>query len=118
MTPPLAKPDPRDDSLCVSHDNEPQKSTVVLLGGKGGLEHHYREAVEKQGYELRYFETRMPSKQRRALGKVAMVVVMVNMMSHALLDQAREVAQQGASVVYLKSASASALREAVSRPRA
>jgi hypothetical protein len=92
-----------------------EHSTVVLLGGKGGLLPHYRDAVEEQGYRLRYFERRMPANQRRTLGKVAMVVVMVNMMSHALLSQAKEAAQQGASVVYLKSASASALRDAVTR---
>lgn len=95
--------------------NASEPSTVLLLGGKGGLLRHYRDAVEKQGYKLRYFEKRLPSNQRRTLGKVAMVVVMVNMMSHALLNQAREAADDGASVVYLKTASVSALREAVAR---
>lgn len=99
----------------VPPSNSSEAETVLLLGGKGGLLPHYREAVEKQGYRLRYFEKRLPANQRRTLGKVAMVVVMVNMMSHALLSQAREAAEQGASVVYLKTASVSALRDALAR---
>lgn len=95
--------------------SSPDADTVLLLGGKGGLLPHYRAAAEKEGYRLRYFEKRLPANQRRTIGKVAMVVVMVNMMSHALLSQAREAAEQGADVVYLKTASVSALRDALSK---
>jgi hypothetical protein len=99
----------------VAHRTEEEKPTVLVLGGNGGLEHRYRTAVEDKGYELKYFEKQVPSKYRRNLGKVAVVVVMVNMMSHTLLEHAREVASRGADIVYLKSASASALRDAVGR---
>lgn len=112
---PLAEVRRRDQVFEVPPSKSAEPSTVLLLGGKGGLLRHYRDAVEEQGYKLRYFEKRLPSNQRRTLGKVALVVVMVNMMSHALLNQAREAADEGASVVYLKTASVSALRDALSR---
>jgi hypothetical protein len=88
--------------------------TVLVVGGKGGMSQHYREAVEQEGYELLHFENKVPPKSRHGLGKAALVVVMVSMISHALAQQVRELTPAGASVVYLKSPSVSALRAAVS----
>jgi hypothetical protein len=91
-----------------------QKRTVIILGGKGGLESKYREAVETYGYELRHYETRVPAK-RAPSQHVAMVIVMVSMISHPLMAHAREIAGKHAEIVYLKSPSVSAVRQTVSR---
>jgi hypothetical protein len=88
--------------------------TVLVVGGKGGLSRHYRDAVEEEGYDLVHFENKIPPKARHGLGKAALVVVMVSMISHALAEQVRELTPAGASVVFLKSPSVSALRAAVS----
>lgn len=89
------------------------KASVIVVGGSGGMVERYREVVEERGMELRHFEKRVPSGTRRILGRVAAVVVMVGMVSHALRDQAKSIVPDDAPVVYLKSASASALRGAV-----
>jgi len=91
------------------------KQTVLVLGGCGGLSDRYREVVEQHGYELRHYEKRVPAGSRRTGGRVAMVVVVVGMVSHALRDQARELAEGDAPIVYLRTASVSALRAAVDR---
>jgi precorrin isomerase len=88
--------------------------TVLVVGGKGGLVQHYRDAVEQEGYELLHFENKVPPKGRRGLGKAALVVVMISMVSHALSQQVRALVPEGAAVVYLKSPSVSALRAAIS----
>lgn len=88
--------------------------TVLVLGGKGGLSQHYRDAVEDEGYEFRHFEKKVPPKGRHGFGRTALVVVMVSMISHALTQQVRGLIPHGVSVVYLKSPSVSALRAAVS----
>lgn len=89
------------------------KAAVIVVGGSGGMSERYREVVEERGLELRHFENRVPSGTRRILGKVAAVVVMVGMVSHALRDQAKSLVGDDAPVVYLRSASVSALRGAV-----
>jgi Uncharacterized protein conserved in bacteria (DUF2325) len=91
--------------------------TVLVVGGKGGLVQHYRDAVAKEGYELLHFEKKVPPKSRHGIGKATLVVVMVSMISHALTQQVRELAPEGAQVVYLKSPSVSALRAAISENR-
>ncbi len=88
--------------------------TVMVVGGKGGLSQHYREAVEGEGYDLIHFENRIPAKGRHGLGKAALVVIMVSMISHALAQQVRDLTPAGAPIVYLKSPSVSALRAVVS----
>jgi hypothetical protein len=93
------------------HDNG--RDAVVIFGGKGGLEARYREAIESSGYDFWYFETRVPQRHVPALGKIAMVIVMVSMISHPLMVQARALASQGARIVYLKSPSISAVRQTV-----
>jgi hypothetical protein len=75
----------------------------------------YRDVVEEHGLELRHYEKRLPPGVRRGQGSVGLVVVMVGMVSHSLRDQALTLAGDGASVVYLRSASVSALRSAVER---
>jgi hypothetical protein len=88
------------------------KGTVIVVGGSGGLSNRYREIVEERGLELRHFENRVPNGTRRILGRVAAVIVMVGMVSHSLRDQAKALVPD-APVVYLRSASTSALRSAV-----
>lgn len=75
----------------------------------------YRRIVEERGLELRHFENRIPNGTRRLLGGVAAVIIMVGMVSHALRDQAKELVPEDAPVVYLQSASLSALRAAVAK---
>lgn len=89
------------------------RGAVIVVGGSGGMVERYREVVEERGLELRHYEKRVPNGTRRILGKVAAVVVMVGMVSHALRDQAKALVSDDAPIVYLRSASASALREAV-----
>jgi hypothetical protein len=89
------------------------KGSVIVVGGNGGMSERYRAVVEERGLELRHFEKRVPNGTRRILGRVAAVVVMVGMVSHALRDQARALVPDDAPVVYLRSASVSALRNAV-----
>jgi hypothetical protein len=89
------------------------EQTVLVIGGSGGLSSRYRDVVEERGWSLRHYENRLPPGARRGAGKIALVVVMVTMVSHALLEQVRNMALDDAPVVYLRSASVSALRSAV-----
>lgn len=91
------------------------RGSVIVVGGSGGMVERYREVVEERGLELRHYEKRVPSGTRRILGRVAAVVVMVGMVSHALRDQAKALVSDDAPIVYLRSASASALRDAVAQ---
>lgn len=87
--------------------------TVVVIGGSGGMSSRYRDVVEEHGGSLCHYETKVPAGRRRDAGKIALVVIMVTMVSHALRDQAHSLAADDAPVVYLRSASVSALRAAV-----
>lgn len=89
------------------------RDTVVIIGGKGGLEARYREAVERSGYNFRYYEDRVPSKLASGAAKIALVIVMVTMVSHPLMSRARELAGDHTRIVYLKSPSLSAVRQTV-----
>lgn len=89
------------------------KGSVVVVGGSGGLSGRYREIVEERGLELRHYENRVPNGTRRIIGKVAAVIIMVGMVSHSLRDQVKGLVSDDAPVVYLRSASISALRNAV-----
>ena len=90
-----------------------ETGTVLIIGGSGGMSDRYRDVVAQRGFSLRHFENRVPPGARRSLGKIALVVVMAGMVSHALRDQALRLADGGARVVYLRTASVSALRAAV-----
>lgn len=94
-------------------DPKAGEQTVLVIGGNGGLSSRYREVVEQRGYSLKHFEKRVPPGARHSVGKIALVVVMVTMVSHALREQAQDIAEGGARIVYLKSPSVSALRAAV-----
>lgn len=85
----------------------------MVIGGSGGLSSRYRDVVERHGVSLRHYEKKVPASARRDAGKVALVVIMVTMVSHALREQAQSLAENDAPVVYLRSASVSALRAAV-----
>ena len=89
------------------------KGAVVVVGGSGGMSNRYRAIVEERGLELRHFENRVPNGTRRMVGRVAAVIIMVGMVSHALRDQVKGLVADDAPVVYLRSASVSALRNAV-----
>ncbi|HKO51605.1 MAG TPA: DUF2325 domain-containing protein [Polyangiaceae bacterium] len=93
------------------------RDTVVIIGGKGGLEARYREVVEASGYALRYYEARVPKKLQPAASKIALVIVIVTMVSHPLMTRARELAGDHTRIVYLKSPSSSAVRQTVSGPQ-
>jgi hypothetical protein len=95
------------ESQQHSHD------TIVLIGGMGGLEARYRATVEGAGYTLRYYEARVPASAATSVNRVALVIVVVTMVSHPLLAQARKLAGAHAPMVYLKSHSVSALRQAL-----
>jgi hypothetical protein len=88
-------------------------STIVVVGGSGGMSGRYRAIAEERGLELRHFENRVPN-GTRMLGRVAAVIIMVGMVSHSLRDQVKGLVSEDAPVVYLRSASISALRNAVS----
>ena len=89
------------------------RGAVIVVGGSGGMSERYRAIVAERGLELRHFEKRVPNGTRRVLGRVAAIFIMVGMVSHALRDQVQALAPEGAPVVYLRSASLSALRSAV-----
>lgn len=99
--------------MAKSSKEASPRGSVVVVGGNGGLSDRYREIVEAKGLELRHFENRVPNGTRRVLGKVALVIVMVGMVSHSLRDQVKALVADEAPVVYLRSASVSSLRSAV-----
>lgn len=99
--------------MVIGMASSAHKGTVIVVGGSGGLSDRYRAIVEERGLELRHFENRVPNGTRRILGRVAAVIVMVGMVSHSLRDQAKSLVADDAPVVYLRSASTSALRDAV-----
>ena len=92
-----------------------EKASVIVVGGSGGMSERYREVAEAHGLELRHFEKRVPNGTRRILGKVAAVIVMVGMVSHALRDQAKAIVPDDAPIVYLRTASVSALKQAIDK---
>jgi hypothetical protein len=98
-------------NLHISHSHG--RDTIVIIGGKGGLESRYRDAVERGGYQFRYYEDRMPSKLAPRAAKIALVIVMVTMVSHPLMTRARELAGERTRIVYLRSPSLSALRQVI-----
>jgi hypothetical protein len=90
-----------------------KRDMIVLVGGKGGFEARYREAVEHCGYAFRYYEARMPAHGGPSTNRIAMVFVVATMVSHPLMAQARLLAGDATRLVYLKSPSISALRQAM-----
>lgn len=89
------------------------KGSIVVVGGSGGLSERYRAIARERGLELRHFENRVPNGTRRIVGKVAAVIIMVGMVSHSLRDQVKGLVSDDAPIVYLRSASVSAMRNAV-----
>lgn len=104
-----------NDKACekAAGKNGHEGKTVMVVGGNGGLSSRYREVVEEHGASMRHFEKKVPASARRDAGKIALVVIMVTMVSHALREQAQSLADSGAEVVYLRSPSVSALRQVV-----
>lgn len=89
------------------------EQTVMVVGGNGGMSDRYREVVAKHGLSLQHYEKKVPPAARHGGARPGLVVIMVNMVSHALRDAALELVGAGTSVVYLRSNSVSALRMAV-----
>jgi hypothetical protein len=100
------------DATSARDAPDARDGTVVLVGGHGGMSDRYREVAEERGLELRHFEKRVPSGVRRTLGNVVAVVIVVGMVSHTLRDQVRSLVGD-AKIVYVRTASVSALRAAV-----
>ena len=100
----------RRDETATAADSG--KGAVIVVGGSGGMSQRYRAIAAERGLELRHFENRVPNGTRRVLGRVAAVFIMVGMVSHALRDQVQALVPD-APIVYLRSASISALRSAV-----
>jgi pyridoxine 5'-phosphate synthase PdxJ len=91
------------------------KQTVLIVGGHGGLSDRYREVAAEHGWDLVHYEKKVPPGARHSIAHVALVVVMVGLVSHTLRDQVRSLAAADAPVVYLRTASVSALRSAVAQ---
>jgi uncharacterized protein YgbK (DUF1537 family) len=101
-----------------NRDGEKQvqgKQTVLVVGGNGGLSDRYREVAAEHGWDLIHYEKKVPPGARHGIARVALVVVMVGMVSHTLREQVRVLAAADAPVVYLRTASMSALRSAVAQ---
>lgn len=104
---------PGHDGVTAPRDaRDTRDGTVVLVGGNGGMSDRYREVAEARGLELRHFEKRVPPGVRRTLGNVVAVIIVVGMVSHTLRDQVRSLVGD-AKIVYVRTASVSALRAAV-----
>jgi hypothetical protein len=91
------------------------KQTVLVVGGNGGLTDRYREVAAEVGWELVHYEKKVPPGARHGIAHASLVVVMVGMVSHTLRDQVRSLAAADTQVVYLRTASVSALRSAVAQ---
>jgi hypothetical protein len=89
------------------------RNAIVIIGGNGGLIARYRETVERLGFQFAGYEKRMPNKGGPSSCRIALVIVIVTMVSHSLLSQARALAGDPTRIVYLKSPSISALRQTV-----
>ena len=101
-----------------NHEGEREgrgKQTVLVVGGNGGLSDRYREVAAEHGWDLVHYEKKVPPGARHGIAHVALVVVMVGMVSHTLRDQVKSLAATDAPVVYLRTASVSALRSAVAQ---
>ncbi len=96
------------DSHTATH--HPSVPVVVIVGGHGGLSARYRQVVEAKGWQLRHYETKIPAGARRNLGRIALVVVVATMVSHALRQQVFDAIGRNVHVVYVSSPSVSALR--------
>jgi hypothetical protein len=96
-----------------TNEAAPHRGSIVVVGGNGGMKDRYRAIAEERGLELRHFEQRIPNGTRKILGPVVAVIVIVGMVSHSLRDQAKSLVAKDAPVLYLRSASVSALRTAI-----
>ncbi len=63
-------------------DRRREEQTVLVIGGSGGMSSRYRDVVEKHGWSLRHYENRVPPGARHGVGRIALIVIMVTMVSH------------------------------------
>jgi hypothetical protein len=91
------------------------KQTLLVVGGNGGLTDRYREVAAEVGWDLVHYEKKVPPGARHGIANVGLVVVMVGMVSHTLRDQVKNLTAADARVVYLRTASVSALRAAMAQ---
>jgi hypothetical protein len=97
----------------ATHAHAHDRDTVIIVGGRGGLQARYRDAVERIGYQCRCYEDRVSAKCPPSTSKIALVIVLVTMVSHPLLMQARALAGAQERIVYLRSPSVSSVRQTV-----
>lgn len=98
--------------LLWAVDMKPEQDTLLLVGGSGGLASRYRDIARTHGFALCHYEQRLSRK--RAACKAALIVVIVSMVSHPLREQAQRIAtREHTPILYLRSASPSALRQAL-----
>jgi hypothetical protein len=91
---------PQAPHLCKS---------IVLCGGIGRLEPFYRALVESLGYELIYYQRRIP--QGTPPATLAGILVVTTKISHPLRQRAARLAEVGrVPVVYLRMPSVAAVR--------
>jgi hypothetical protein len=97
-----------------SHSQSIQaRNTVVIVGGRGELQARYAAVIESIGYRCRCYENRVTKHAVPSTAKIALVIVLVSMVSHPLLRQARELAGEQGQIAYLKSPSVSSVRQTV-----
>lgn len=101
--------------MSHSHANtsESTENTVVVVGGHGGMSSRYRDIAKKFGYSVKHYEQRIPPGIKHSIGRIGLVVVIAGMVSHALRDQIKDLVRDDAPVVYLRTASVSALTKAI-----
>ena len=100
----------------MSHSDKSKdesEQTVVVVGGQGGMSSRYPDVAKNLGWSVKHYEQRLPPGLRHSIGKIGLVVVMVGMVSHALRDQVKELVSDDSRVVYVRTASVSALRAAI-----
>ena len=92
---------PQAPHLCKS---------IVLCGGIGRLEPFYRALVESLGYELVYYQRRIP--QGTPPATLAGILVVTTKISHPLRTRAARLAAEAGHVpvVYLRTPSVAAVR--------
>jgi uncharacterized protein YgbK (DUF1537 family) len=98
-----------------NREGDRAKQTVLVVGGNGGLTDRYREVAAEHGWDLVHYEKKVPQGARHGIAQVALVVVVVGMVSHTLRDQVKNLSTANAPIVYVRTASASALRAAVAQ---
>lgn len=106
--------EPHRPAECSDEEapTKPEALTVLVLGGIGRLETQYRRIVEDCGFSFQYREK--GCSWATAPKNLAYIVVPTSVVSHPQREAAERLAKQtGAKMIYLRSASLSALEVAL-----